>query len=131
MQGKAIVNSISLKEGEEKFLEQARLVKRYGAAVVVMAFDEEGQAVTADRKVEICQRAYRLLTEEVGFAPADIIFDVNILTVGTGIEEHNNYAVEFIEAVRRLKQLLPQAKTSAASATSPSPFAATRWCARR
>ena len=107
MQGKAIVNSISLKEGEEKFLEQARLVRRYGAAVVVMAFDEKGQAVTADRKVAICQRAYKLLTEEVGFPPEDIIFDVNILTVGTGIEEHNNYAVEFIEAVRELKQLLP------------------------
>jgi 5-methyltetrahydrofolate--homocysteine methyltransferase len=112
VQGKAIVNSISLKEGEEKFLEQARLVKRYGAAVVVMAFDEEGQAVTADRKIEICRRAYRLLTEEVGFAPSDIIFDTNILTVGTGIEEHANYAVEFIEAVRRLKKLFPEAKTS-------------------
>ncbi len=112
VQGKAIVNSISLKEGEDKFLEQARLIKRYGAAVVVMAFDEEGQAVTADRKVEICRRAYRLLTQEVGLAPSDMIFDVNILTVGTGIEEHNNYAVEFIEAVRRLKRLFPQAKTS-------------------
>jgi 5-methyltetrahydrofolate--homocysteine methyltransferase len=112
VQGKAIVNSISLKEGEEKFLEQARLVKRYGAAVVVMAFDEEGQAVTTERKVEISARAYRLLTEEVGFDPADIIFDVNILTVGTGIEEHNNYAVAFLEAVRELKQLFPLAKTS-------------------
>lgn len=112
VQGKAIVNSVSLKEGEDKFLEQARLVRRYGAAVVVMAFDEEGQAVTADRKVEICRRAYHLLTEEVGFAPSDIVFDTNILTVGTGIEEHNNYAVEFFESVRRLKQLLPQAKTS-------------------
>jgi len=111
-QGKSIVNSISLKEGEEKFLEQARLVKRYGAAVVVMAFDEEGQAVTADRKVEICRRAYKLLTEEVGFAPSDIIFDTNILTVGTGIEEHNNYAVEFIEAVRKLKEVVPESKTS-------------------
>lgn len=112
VQGKSIVNSISLKEGEEKFLEQARLVHRYGAAVVVMAFDEEGQAVTADRKVEICARAYELLTKKVGFAPSDIIFDTNILTVGTGIEEHNNYAVEFIEAVRRLKQMFPEAKTS-------------------
>jgi 5-methyltetrahydrofolate--homocysteine methyltransferase len=112
VQGKGIVNSISLKEGEEKFLEQARLVKRYGAAVVVMAFDEAGQAVTVDRKIEICLRAYRLLTEKVGFAPADIIFDTNILTVGTGIEEHNNYAVAFLEAVRRLKQLLPECKTS-------------------
>src|SRR5207247_971071 len=97
VQGKGIVNSISLKEGEEKFLEQAQLVKRYGAAVVVMAFDEEGQAVTVDRKLEICQRAYRLLTEKIDFAPADIIFDTNILTVGTGIEEHNNYAVGFLE----------------------------------
>src|SRR5271165_6176654 len=91
VQGKPIVNSISMKEGEAKFLEQARLVRRYGAAVVVMAFDERGQAVTADRKIEICERAYRLLTEEVGFAPEDIIFDMNILTVGTGMEEHNNY----------------------------------------
>jgi 5-methyltetrahydrofolate--homocysteine methyltransferase len=112
VQGKGIVNSISLKEGEAKFLEQARLVKRYGAAVVVMAFDEEGQAVTADRKVAICARAHQLLTENIGFASADIIFDVNILTVGTGIEEHSNYAVEFIEAVRSLKQLFPDAKTS-------------------
>jgi 5-methyltetrahydrofolate--homocysteine methyltransferase len=112
LQGKGIVNSISLKEGEAKFLEQARLVKRYGAAVVVMAFDEEGQAVTRERKVEICARAYHLLTHRVGFDPTDIVFDVNILTVGTGMEEHNNYAVEFIEAVRELKRRLPKAKTS-------------------
>jgi 5-methyltetrahydrofolate--homocysteine methyltransferase len=112
VQGKAIVNSISLKEGEAKFLEQARLVRRYGAAVVVMAFDEVGQAVTANRKVEICGRAHRLLTEQVGFDSSDIIFDTNILTVGTGMEEHNNYAVEFFEAVRRLKQLFPEARTS-------------------
>ncbi len=112
LQGKGIVNSISLKEGEENFLHQARLVKRYGAAAVVMAFDEEGQAVTADRKIEICGRAYKLLTEQVGFAPSDVIFDSNILTVGTGMEEHANYAVEFFEAVRRLKQLFPEAKTS-------------------
>jgi 5-methyltetrahydrofolate--homocysteine methyltransferase len=112
VQGKPIVNSISLKEGEAKFLEQARLIKRYGAAVVVMAFDEEGQAVTVERKVAICRRAHRLLTEEAGFASSDIIFDVNILTVGTGIEEHNDYAVAFIEAVRRLKELFPEAKTS-------------------
>src|SRR5271163_627022 len=112
IQGKSIVNSISLKEGEEKFLAQARLVRRYGAGVVVMAFDEEGQAVTADRKVAICARAYKLLTEQVGFAPSDIIFDTNILTVGTGIEEHNNYAVEFIEAVRQLKRKFPESKTS-------------------
>jgi len=112
VQGKSIVNSISLKEGEEKFLEQARLVRRYGAAVVVMAFDETGQAVTKDHKVEICARAYRLLTERAGFPPEDIIFDANILTVGTGIEEHNNYAVEFIEAVRELKRRFPDSKTS-------------------
>ncbi len=112
VQGKPIVNSISLKEGEEKFLHQARLCRRYGAAAVVMAFDEDGQAVTRDRKVAICERAYGLLTEEIGFDPSDIIFDVNILTVGTGIEEHNNYAVEFIEAVRELKKRFPAAKTS-------------------
>jgi 5-methyltetrahydrofolate--homocysteine methyltransferase len=112
VQGKAVVNSISLKEGEEKFLEQARLVRRYGAAAVVMAFDEEGQAVTAERKVEISSRAYHLLTERVGFSPGDIIFDTNILTVGTGMEEHANYAVEFFEAVRQLKRLFPEAKTS-------------------
>jgi 5-methyltetrahydrofolate--homocysteine methyltransferase len=112
IQGKSVVNSISLKEGEAKFLEHARTVRRYGAAVVVMAFDEEGQAVTADRKVAICERAFRLLTEQAGFDPSDIIFDTNILTVGTGIEEHNNYAVEFIEAVRELKRWFPESKTS-------------------
>ncbi len=112
VQGKPIVNSISLKEGEAKFLEQAKLVKRYGAAVVVMAFDEEGQAVDSDRKLAISQRAFKLLTEQAGFEPSDIIFDTNILTVGTGIEEHNNYAVEFIEAVRKIKTELPETKTS-------------------
>ncbi|MCS6851973.1 MAG: methionine synthase, partial [Gemmataceae bacterium] len=112
VQGKAIVNSLSLKEGEEEFRRQARIVRRYGAGVVVMAFDEEGQAVTRDRKVAICRRAYHLLTERVGFPPSDIIFDPNILTIATGIEEHNNYAVEFIEAVRELKRLFPHAKTS-------------------
>jgi 5-methyltetrahydrofolate--homocysteine methyltransferase len=112
LQGKGVVNSISLKEGEEKFLEQARLVRKYGAAAVVMAFDEEGQAVTADRKVEISKRAYRLLIDKAGFPPEDIIFDPNILTVATGMEEHNNYAVEFFEAVRRIKQECPGAKTS-------------------
>ncbi|HWE36011.1 MAG TPA: methionine synthase [Isosphaeraceae bacterium] len=112
IQGKGIVNSISLKEGEAKFLEQARTVRRFGAAVVVMAFDEEGQAVDRDRKVAISERAYKLLTEEVGFPPSDIIFDANILTVGTGMEEHANYAVEFIEAVRALKRRFPEAKTS-------------------
>ena len=112
VQGKSIVNSISMKEGEAKFLEQARTVRRYGAAVVVMAFDEQGQAVERAHKVAICERACKLLTEEVGFDPSDIIFDVNILTVGTGIEEHNNYAVEFIEAVREVKRRLPECKTS-------------------
>jgi 5-methyltetrahydrofolate--homocysteine methyltransferase len=113
VQGKSIVNSIALKdEGEAEFLRKARLMRRYGAAVVVMAFDETGQAVTKDHKVAICERVYRLLTEKAGFAPSDIIFDVNILTVGTGIEEHNNYAVEFIEAVRELKARFPEAKTS-------------------
>ena len=112
IQGKGIANSISLKEGEAEFLRRARLVKRYGAAAVVMAFDEDGQAADKDHKVAICSRAFKLLTEEVGFAPGDIIFDANILTVGTGIEEHNNYAVEFIEAVRELKRRFPLAKTS-------------------
>ncbi len=120
IQGKGIVNSISLKEGEAKFLEQARLVRRYGAAAVVMAFVDngvipgmpKGQAVLAADKVAICKHSYKLLTEEVGFKPSDIIFDTNILTVGTGMEEHNNYAVEFIEAVREVKRLFPESKTS-------------------
>ncbi len=110
--GKGIVNSISLKEGEDRFKEQARLVRRYGAAVVVMAFDETGQADTTERKVAICQRAFRILTEEVGFPPHDIIFDPNILTVATGIEEHNNYAVNFIEATRQIKAVCPGCKIS-------------------
>ncbi len=112
VQGKAIVNSISLKDGETTFLERARLIRRYGAAAVVMAFDEKGQAATEEDKVAICKRAYDLLTTKVDFPPEDIIFDPNILTVATGIEEHNNYAVDFIEAVRRIKQLCPGAKTS-------------------
>ena len=112
VQGKAIVNSISMKEGEAKFIEQARACLRYGAAVVVMAFDEVGQADTAARKVEICTRAYRLLTEQVGFPPEDIIFDPNIFAVATGIEEHDNYAVDFIEATRAIKQTLPHARVS-------------------
>src|SRR5262249_48817156 len=113
IQGKGSVNSIALKDqGDEKCLEQARLIQRYGAAVVVMAFDETGQAVTADHKVAICERVYKLLTEKACFRPSDIIFDVNILTIGTGMSEHANYAVEFIEAVRRLKKLFPASKTS-------------------
>jgi len=107
VQGKAIVNSISLKEGEEQFLEHAKKVLRYGAAVVVMAFDEEGQADTAERKFEICERAYKLLTEKVGFPPEDIVFDPNIFAVATGIEEHNGYGIAFIEAVRRIKEKMP------------------------
>ena len=112
VQGKAVVNSISLKEGEAAFLDHARKVKRYGAAAVVMAFDEEGQADTANRKFEICERAYKLLTEVVGFPPEDIIFDPNIFAVATGIEEHNNYAVEFIDATKRIRQQLPYAHVS-------------------
>jgi 5-methyltetrahydrofolate--homocysteine methyltransferase len=112
VQGKAVVNSISLKEGEEKFIRQARLVRRYGAAVVVMAFDERGQAGTVERRKEICARSYKILTEQIGFPPEDIIFDPNILTVATGMEEHNNYAVDFIEATRWIKQNLPRARVS-------------------
>jgi len=111
-QGKCIVNSISLKEGEDIFLEKARIIKSYGAAIVVMAFDEQGQATTYDRKIEICGRAYRLLTEKAGIVPSDIIFDANILSIGTGIEEHAGYGIDFIEAVRWIKSNLPGALTS-------------------
>ncbi|MFT5466864.1 MAG: 5-methyltetrahydrofolate--homocysteine methyltransferase [Verrucomicrobiales bacterium] len=112
LQGKGIVNSISLKEGEEKFKDTARKVMKYGAAVVVMAFDEKGQAATYEEKIRICERAYRILVDEVGFNPQDIIFDPNILTVATGMEEHNNYAVDFINATRWIKENLPGAKVS-------------------
>lgn len=112
VQGKAIVNSISLKEGEEEFLRQALLCRRYGAAVIVMAFDEKGQADTYERKIEICQRAYTLLTNKIAFPPEDIIFDPNIFAIATGIEEHNNYAVDFINATRWIKENLPYAKIS-------------------
>ncbi|MDJ0847342.1 MAG: methionine synthase [Myxococcota bacterium] len=112
VQGKGVVNSISLKEGEAEFLEHARTIQRYGAGVVVMAFDETGQADTTERKVEICQRAYRLLTEKVGFEPNDIIFDPNILAIATGIEEHARYAVNFIEATRTIKETCPGARIS-------------------
>src|SRR5215210_913441 len=112
VQGKAVVNSISMKEGEEEFIRQARFLRKYGATVIVMAFDEEGQADTKERKVEICTRAYKILTEEVGFPPEDIIFDANVFAIATGIEEHNNYGVDFIEAVREITQTLPHAKTS-------------------
>ena len=112
IQGKAIVNSISLKEGEEPFIRQAKIIKRFGAAAVVMAFDTDGQADTADRKFAICARSYKILVEDIGFAPEDIIFDPNIFAVATGIEEHDNYAVEFIEGTRRIKQNLPHCKVS-------------------
>ncbi|MER2528476.1 MAG: methionine synthase, partial [Candidatus Competibacter denitrificans] len=112
IQGKAVVNSISMKEGEAEFIRQAKLIRRYGAAAIVMAFDEQGQADTEERKFAICQRAYRLLTEQVGFPPQDIIFDPNIFAIATGITEHNNYAVDFIEATRRIKAELPHALVS-------------------
>ena len=112
LQGKGVVNSISLKEGEDRFRANARAVLKYGAAVVVMAFDEQGQAATFEEKIRICERAYRILVDEVGFPPEDIIFDPNVLTVATGMEEHNNYAVDFINATRWIKQNLPHAKVS-------------------
>ena len=112
VQGKSIVNSISLKDGEAEFVRRAGLIRRYGAAAVVMAFDEQGQASTRDEKVRICTRAYRILTEKAGFPAEDLIFDPNILTVATGIEEHNNYAVDFFEATRVIKDTLPHAKVS-------------------
>lgn len=112
VQGKCIVNSISMKEGEEKFIEQAIICQSYGASVIVMAFDEKGQADTKDRKVEICHRAYKILTEQVGYDPQDIIFDPNIFALATGMEEHNNYGVDFIEATREIKRLMPLTKVS-------------------
>ena len=112
VQGKGIVNSISLKDGEEKFIERAKKIKRYGAAVVVMAFDETGQADSFERKIEVCKRSYDIIVNQVKFNPQDIIFDPNILTVATGIEEHNNYAVDFINATRWIKENLPGAKVS-------------------
>lgn len=112
LQGKSIVNSISLKEGEEPFVKQASAIKEYGAAVVVMAFDEKGQADTLERRKEICQRAYNLLTTKVGFPAEDIIFDPNILAIGTGIEEHNNYAIDYINVTKWIKEHLPHAKVS-------------------
>ena len=106
VQGKPVVNSISMKEGEDAFIEHAKIVRRYGAAVVVMAFDEQGQADTLERKVDICERAYDILVDKVGFPPEDIIFDPNIFAVATGIEEHNGYGVAFIEATRQIRQKL-------------------------
>ena len=112
VQGKCNVNSIFLKEGEEKFLEQAVICRSYGAAVIVMAFDEQGQADDLKRRVEIADRAYRILTQQAGFPPQDIIFDLNVFAVATGLEEHNNYAVDFIEATRTIKQKYPLVKIS-------------------
>ncbi len=112
LQGKGVVNSISLKEGEDEFIRQANVIKRYGAAVIVMAFDERGQADTVERKVAICERSYRILTKRVGFAPPDIIFDPNIFAIATGIEEHNNYAIAYIEAARELKRRFPLSHVS-------------------
>ena len=112
VQGKGIVNSISMKEGVDKFIAQAKLIRRYGFAVIVMAFDETGQADTRQRKVEICKRSYDILVNQVGFPPEDIIFDPNIFAIATGIEEHNNYAVDFIEAVKEIKDTLPYAMIS-------------------
>src|SRR5215475_10809130 len=112
LQGKAVVNSISLKNGEEEFLRQAQTIRRYGAATIVMAFDEKGQADNFQRKIEICTRAYDVLTQKAGFPANDIIFDPNILTVATGLDEHRNYAVDFIEATRWIKKNLPDARVS-------------------
>jgi 5-methyltetrahydrofolate--homocysteine methyltransferase len=112
VQGKCIVNSISMKEGEEKFIQQGEICKMYGAAVVVMAFDEKGQADTLQRRVDICEKAYKILTSQVGYDPQDIIFDPNIFAIATGLEEHNNYAVDFIEATRIIKQKMPLVKIS-------------------
>ena len=112
LQGKGVVNSISLKEGEAEFLRQAEIIRRYGAAMVVMAFDEQGQATSFEKKVSVCSRAYQLLTEQVGIPAEDIIFDPNILTLATGIDEHRDYAVAFIEAVREIKNQCPGAKVS-------------------
>lgn len=112
IQGKCIVNSISLKEGVNDFVKKAKLIKRYGAAVVVMAFDEDGQATGEDRKVDICTRSYNILVNVVGFNPSDIIFDPNILTVATGMSEHDNYGVEFLRATTRIKALCPGARVS-------------------
>jgi 5-methyltetrahydrofolate--homocysteine methyltransferase len=112
LQGKGVVNSISLKEGEEAFVEQARTVLRYGAAVIVMAFDEDGQADSLEQRISICSRAWRILTEQVGFPPEDIIFDPNIFAVATGIAEHNSYGIDFIEAVQQIKEVCPGALVS-------------------
>ncbi len=131
LQGKGIVNSISLKEGEERFRRNAATVLKYGAAAVVMAFDEQGQAATYEEKIRICERAYKILVNEVGFPPEDIIFDPNILTVATGMEEHNNYAVDFCEPRAGSRPTCRMRRSQAASRIFPSAFAATTRCAKR
>ena len=131
VQGKSIVNSISLKEGEEAFVAHAQKVLRYGAAVVVMAFDEQGQADTAERKIAICTRAYNILVDTVGFPPEDIIFDPNIFAVATGIDEHNNNARDFIDATKRIRETLPHVHIPAACPTFRFRSAATKRCERR
>ena len=115
VQGKCIVNSISLKEGEESFIHQAKICQRYGAAVIVMAFDEQGQADTKERKVEICERAFQILTKQLNYKPEDIIFDPNIFAIATGLEEHNNYSVDYIEATREIKKECPALKSAVVS----------------
>lgn len=131
IQGKGVVNSISMKEGEEEFIKHATLVRRYGAAVVVMAFDENGQADTFERKTEICARSYKILTEKVGFPPEDIIFDPNIFAVATGIEEHNNYGVDFIEATGWIARTCRTPMCRAVYRTCRSRSEATKPCAKR
>lgn len=131
IQGKGIVNSISMKEGVDIFIHHAKMIRRYGAAVVVMAFDEVGQADTRERKIEICRRAYKILTEEVGFPPEDIIFDPNIFAVATGIEEHNNYAQDFIGACEDIKRELPHALISGGVSNVSFSFRGNDRCAKR
>jgi len=131
VQGKPIVNSISLKEGEEQFLDQARKVMAYGAAVIVMAFDEDGQADTAARKIEICTRSYNILTKKIGFPPEDIIFDPNVFAVATGIEEHDNYAVDFINATKTIKNTLSGAKISGGVSNISFSFRGNYFCIMR
>ena len=132
LQGKSVVNSISMKEGKEAFVEHAQTILRYGAAVVVMAFDEDGQADSYERKINICKKSYDILVNEVGFPPEDIIFDPNVFAVATGIEEHNNYGVDFINATKWIRENLPgMPMFLVACRTCPSPSAATTLCARR
>jgi len=131
LQGKGIVNSISLKGGEEEFTRQAKLVKRYGAATVVMAFDENGQADTYEKRISICKRAYDILTQRIHFAPEDIIFDPNIFPVATGIDEHRNYALDFFRAAKWIRESLPYAHVSGGVSNVSFSFRVTNWCAKQ